>query len=143
MMNRDVFTTAIGLILVGIVVVAVFLYGNHQHQSTVRKSQTAGQQSAPHKVAIKPSTKSTGPAKATTQQPATVKPSASNQTALQGGSHAAPSSTTTPHAAPTQIPQTGSEGLWSVVGAALIAALYQVHRRSRLAVVQAARRANS
>ena len=132
-MNRDVLTTIGGLVLVGVIVVATFLYGNQQRQSQLRHNQTAARQSQP--AAKTPTATSSSPT-ATSQQPGVEKPSSNNQTTLQGGSTTqpvVPSSGSTP----AETPKTGGSGVLYVIGATLIVMLYRMHRQSRLAVTRA------
>jgi hypothetical protein len=145
-MNRDVLTTVGGLVLVGVVVVATFLYGNEQRQAQLRHDQTAQrqaqqQQSKNQSAAKTPSTSTNnGGATASSQQPAVQSPGSSNQTALQGGSSSSTASSPVPSAgpAPSETPRTGSSSILYVIGATLMLVFYRVHRRSRLAVVHAA-----
>jgi hypothetical protein len=143
-MNRDALTTIGGLVLVGIVVVATFLYGNQQRQAQLRHNQTAqrqAQQSAkPQPAAKTPASASSSPV-ASSQQPAVQKPSSSNQSTLQGGSTAPTPAATNDGSAQTEIPKTGSSGILYIIGATLMVLLYRTHRQSRLAVVRASLKA--
>jgi cytoskeletal protein RodZ len=147
-MNRDVLTTVGGLVLVGIVVVATFLYGNEQRQAQLRRDQTAQRQSqqqsknqsTPKASSVSTSSGSSNTATATSSQPAVQKPSSSNQTTLQGGSPSSTASSPVPSSGsgPAETPRTGSSSILYVFGATLMVVLYQVYRRSRTAVAQAA-----
>ena len=57
-MNRDTLKTLLGLLFIGILIVATFLYGNAQHQKQVRQDQTTKQTataSSTPKTTVKPS----------------------------------------------------------------------------------------
>lgn len=102
-MRRDVLRTIGGIVVVGLVVVATFLYGNHQSQQQIRKQQQletkAKQQTAASQTKPTPSPK---PAPLPAQ----------------------------PQARPTAIPQTGA-GSWSIlVGLGLLIAA-RFYRQSR------------
>lgn len=151
-MNRDVVTTVGGLILVGIVVVATFLYGNQQRQTQLRHDQAVQRQQQTTKTTPKPSpapaassatSSSSGTSSTPAQQPAVQKPSASNQTALQGGSQSSNTTATTPAAQtspPTETPDTGSSPL-PAAAATVLLVMAGVYWRSRQALRQAAIRA--
>src|SRR5665213_3409768 len=82
-MNRDVLTTVGGLILVGVVVVATFLYGNQQRQAQLRQQQTTQKQQQQ---------KAATPAK---------------PKAVSGSAKSQPAAPTTTSATPTQQPAAG------------------------------------
>lgn len=127
-MKKDVLTTIGGLVLVGLVVVATFLYGSQQRQNQAKhdeqlkqQQQTAQQSTDEHHDADKP------------QQPAVNKPQA-DQSNLQGGKPA-----TAPAPVPagsTQTPKTGGEVLFIIPAAAMVA-MYRRQRRSQRELRQA------
>jgi hypothetical protein len=110
-MNRDTVKTLAGLLVIGAIVVATFLYGNAQRQSQLKHDQNVKNQQA-SSLAQAPSTPdhtaSAAPAGTNTPQAtASSKPAGSNGTAavttpaqntLQGGK------TTTPSVSPTPKP---------------------------------------
>lgn len=150
-MKKDILTTIGGLVAVGLIVVATFLYGNHQRQQQLRtqeKPQTA-QQAQPKQSQDKnkPAPQTSDTSQGKPQQPSTVKPSPDNQTGLQGGSKPGSGSATQPtpndaHSQPATptgpqaLADTGGEAL-PVLAAGAMALLYQVWRRSRLSLSRA------
>lgn len=133
-MNRDNLYTFGGLVLVGAVIVAAFLYGNSQRQSQIRTDQDKQrtQQAA--------QTPNSGQANGPDQQPSAVKPSDS-QTALQGsgaagGTEKTPTSTPAPAAQPdamvgiTETPKTGGSVAYLIGPLALLYG-YRKLRHSR------------
>jgi FtsZ-interacting cell division protein ZipA len=99
-MRRDVVTTIGGLVLVGLVVIAAFLYGNHQRNDQVRRDQDATRQQQEAKASPSKSTASSqqkttqsgssnaaGPATTSgdsAQQPAVQKPNQNDGKQVQG-----------------------------------------------------------
>lgn len=83
-MRKDLIKTVLGVVLVGLVIVATYLYGNHQTQVQKQKEQslqqarssTSQNQSQPAP-ASKPASKATAPV---TQTPAQPQPSTMPQT---------------------------------------------------------------
>lgn len=102
-MRKDLVKTVAGLIVVGLVVVATFLYGNHQNQQQMQHDLVLEQQQQ-HLAAVKRAATATKPA-------------------------AAPAAAT-PQPKPTAIPQTGS-GLWSIVTATLLIVTLRWYKMSR------------
>ncbi len=138
LVNRDGVKTVIGLLIIGLIIVATFLYGNHQRQAQLRHDedlkrqqqltlQVTPQASSTPQVTPKAST---SPVVSSKPQPAVATPSAN---VIQGqGVKTTPSATSTPTksvADTSTTPKTGP-GEWSVALLALIGAgVY--YRRSR------------
>jgi len=124
--RQDMLKTIAGIVVVGLVVVATYLYGNHQSQVAQQKQQALEQSQQPVKPVAKPAPKpvpapaapakpaSTPTASATT--PAASKPIATTQTATSGPQ-------------PSTIPQTG--GVIDLVPLAALVGAAQLYRRSR------------
>lgn len=114
-MNRDTVKTLAGLVVIGVIVVATFLYGNAQrqnqlkHDASVSKSQANAGASASPAVAASAAPAPKTPAasgKVATNTAPVQSPTSSN---LQGGSATAsgtpkPTSTPAPSATPTKTP---------------------------------------
>ena len=144
-MNRDILKTIFGIFVIGLIVVATFLYGNKQRQDQLRKDneakQAQTQQTAQNtgqtvtsgnSTAEKPqSTDTVQQQNSDVQQTQTnlQKPAATSQTPTATPTPATtPGSggTTTPQPVPTRTPNTGSEGF---LYAAATAAMLLVARR--------------
>ena len=146
LVNRDGVKTVIGLLIIGLIIVATFLYGNHQRQAQLRHDEDLKrQQQLTLQVTPQVSTPkaSTSPVVSSKSQPAVATPSAN---VIQGqGAKTTPSVTPTPGksvADTSTTPKTGP-GEWSVALLALIGAgVY--YRRSRrelgMALVSPSRR---
>ncbi len=157
-MNGDTVKTFVGLVIIGGIVVATFMYGNSQRQSQLKhdqdvKKQTVTRTPVPtHAATITPTpfvVKAT-PTPAVTSRVATntapVKRPAS--TSLQGsggtGTTLGASATASPTPAPipttggSALPQTGP-GTMGVIGFSLIGAMMLAVRGSRRALMEAAR----
>lgn len=126
-MRKDLIKSTVGLLVIGVIILATFLYGNKQRQDQVRRDQdakTAQEQSAP--VATSTGSTDQAPGGGT---PAVHQPVANND--LQNPATAAlstPDSTPAPTPAavpaPSTTPQTGaSNGLASILGIMAIIAL--------------------
>lgn len=120
-MNRDLIKTIAGILLVGLIVVATYLYGNHQSQLQQQKDQASRQ--SQQQVA-----QNTTPAKPT---PTPAKP--------------APAPVAAPQPQPTSMPQTGAStplpqtgGLSSVMPALALVGGVELYRRSRRSLQRAA-----
>ncbi len=93
-LNRDFLKTLGGILIIGAIVVATFLYGNQQRQDQIRKEQQAKEQ-ADQKVG---------------------KPAASNKTKSQPSSSKVQASGSVGGGSlPTSTPQTGSTNVWLLV----------------------------
>jgi hypothetical protein len=139
-MSRDLVKTVVGLVLIGLIMVATFLYGNKQRQDQLRSDQEAKQ--AQTRSSSTPQISS--PASTSTDQApsggtaAVVKPTVND---LQSGANAtsglpegfAQSASQTPVTPErTTIPQTGPAGmLLMALPLSLIAALSTVLRGSK------------
>lgn len=140
-MKKDVLTTIGGLVLVGLVVVATFLYGNQQRQNQAKHDQDIKKQQET-KAPTNPQTSGPQASTSAPQQPAVQKPQADSSN-LQGGKTGAPSATPTPASKPapvagvTQTPKTGGEVLVLIPVTAMLM-LYRTQRRSRMALRRAA-----
>jgi LPXTG-motif cell wall-anchored protein len=167
-MNRDTVKTLAGLLVIGMIVVATFLYGNAQRQSQLKHDQNVKNQQAS---TLKPGTAS--PSSSATSSPAPSSPKAttsnnpSTNTApvqsvtsntLQGSkpkTAGKPSPTSTPKPSPSgqvagaattpttggtgsSLPQTGSPALGGL-GLAAIAVMWLGFRRSKRALLMAVR----
>ena len=132
-MNREVLTTIGGLIVVGAVVVATFLYGNHQHQADLRHDQDVQRQQQAQQSEQKSASQQSG-SSGSSQQPAVQKPSSDNQTALQGGQKST-ATIQTSQPTPTETPKTGGSTS-GIVGALAMAVAGELYRRSRKQIVQ-------
>ena len=123
--NRDTLKTIGGLLVIAVIIVGAFLYGNAQHQNQVRQDQNAKAQASasPSPAASGTGTVAQAPAKPST--PATPNPlQASAPKTL-----ASPS----PEAQPgkggvTQTPQTGAAD--ELLPLALLSAAWVLYRRS-------------
>lgn len=137
-MNREVLTTVGGLLVVGIVVVATFLYGNHQRQNQMHASQTSQHQPQAAKPTPSPTPAATTPGTGSTpaQQPAAQKPSSSNQTTLQGGKSSGSSPAAKPAPMPAATPATGSSPLPAAI-ATLLVVMAGAYRKSRRSLYRA------
>lgn len=105
-LNQDLLKTVGGLLLIGVIVVATFLYGNRQRQAQIRDDQTATEQSEQA-----PQTDENTPVEEEAPAPAAPAPTA-------------PAA----EPAPTRTPETGASDL---IPLALLTAAYWAHRRSR------------
>lgn len=131
-MNRDGVKTIIGLLVIGLIIVATFLYGNHQRQAQLRHDQDVKKQS--------------GVTQATPQATPTTNKSASSQASvpspsanpLQGqGSTSSTSTVKSPQTGGTAIvtpattPKTGAGEMAPIalVGLALAGIYYRRSRR--------------
>lgn len=142
-MKRDTIKTLIGLVIIGLIVVATFMYGNAQRQAQLKHDQSVKQQQDAKGGPGKPSTSSPSPQSSGTAHNTTpVQSPGANP--LQGGGKptpapATPGRTTTPAAGPSApLPNTGSP-LPGVIGMAAIVFMVVALRRSKRAVFAAAR----
>lgn len=119
--NQDLVKTIGAIALIGIIVVATFLYGNKQRQEQVRQDQAAKQEQE---------RKADEQAKQSTQQPA---PATNNQ-----ATSATPGQSTATTQTPTTTPATGGE-IGYLVPAAVMLVAYRASRRSKQAVLTALR----
>jgi hypothetical protein len=159
-MTRDAVKTVIGLVIIAAIVVATFLYGNAQRKSQAKQDQAARQQTQTTTMATGgPSAQGSGSAKVATNTAPVESPQANT---IQGGKTPASSQSPKPSTAPKSstdsgsvaigsTPQTGGTGaplpqtgpstpLAGVFGMSAIAVMLLVLRRSRRAVLAAARR---
>jgi hypothetical protein len=152
---RDTIKTLAGLVIIAVIVVATFLYGNAQRQSQLKHDQQVKKQQQatanPHVVA-KANTSATAtpgsPSSVTQGGPNTAPVETPQANSVQGGSVATPTPSpavkspapqNTPDAAPaTPLPQTGSSIGGFVGVGAVIGAIVAV-RRSRQTLFEAAR----
>ena len=114
---RDFFKTIGAIVIIGLIVIATFLYGNRQRQEQLRRDQQAIQQkqSDDRSVTVDNSKNNTVVKPETTNPP--TAPVAINQNVTA----------TVP---PAQTPDTGGE-VYFLAPVALIAGLYQVHKTSK------------
>ena len=144
-MKRDTIKTIAGLVIIGGIVVATFLYGNAQRQAQLAHDQDVKkQQEAKAQEQAKVASPSVAPATGTTSSnTAPVKTPASNtiqgSTAATGGTVAGATSTTpTTGGTATPLPNTGP-GTAGMLGLSAIGVMALAVRRSRRAVLAAAR----
>ncbi len=165
-MTRDTVKTLAGLVLIGIIVLATFVYGNSQRQAQLRHDQDVKQQQAKAgaTVTAKPSTSAVPAATvAASSKPsantAPVNTPTANTIQGSGAAKASPSVTPTPSASPSAgqvagsaavtpttggttaaapMPETGSP-LIGMIGFSVVAAMMLFFRRSQRAILVAAR----
>jgi len=128
---KDSVKTVGAIIIIGLIVVATFLYGNRQRQQQIQRDQMAQQSKQSQnstEVTVSPSGSSTQvkPASPSSPQPAP----ASGQN-VGGGSVP-----TTGGSGVAQTPQTGGE-VWFAVPLGLMAGLWQLNRYSQRRVSRA------
>lgn len=135
-MNRDGIKTIIGLLVIGLIIVATFLYGNHQRQAQLRhdedlkRQQTASQtapQTAPQATTTPVMSKTSPQASVPSSTPNPIQGQGNAVTAPQTGGSALSTATTT-------TPRTGADAMVPIALLALIiSGVYYV--RSRREVV--------
>lgn len=142
-MRREVVTTIAGLILVALVVVATFLYGNSQRE----KQQTAGQNTEQEQKQQEQAAKEAEQKQAEEKQKAEAakqaeqqKQAAAQKQAQVNAQAAAQPRTGSQQAAPvaTKMPDAGGE-VAGVTGAAASIYVLHLYRRSKLNLVQSAK----
>ena len=152
-MRRDLLKTIAGLIIIGVIVVATFLYGNSQrqaqlsHDQQIKKQQEAKAQAqakaaapsvAPTAPVATGNATSTGPVKSpaasTVQGSATATPGA-----VAGAAVSTQTPAVTPAAGGSDLPAAGPE-MAGIVGVGSISVMVFAVRRSRRAMIAAARR---
>ncbi|MEO7617348.1 MAG: hypothetical protein ABIS59_00740 [Candidatus Saccharibacteria bacterium] len=132
-MNRDGLKTIIGLLVIGLIIVATFLYGNHQRQAQLRHDEDLKRQQ--QKVTQTTPQATTSPAASTSPQ-ASVPSSTPNPIQGQGKVTTAPQAGGTAMSTSTNstTPRTGAGEMAPVALLALIASgVY--YRRSRREIV--------
>jgi cytoskeletal protein RodZ len=112
-MNRDILKTAGGIVLIGVIIVATFLYGNRQRQVQLQQKNQATKQQQQQQTSNQ------------TKQPPKV---AQNNSTAPGNSESGAPATT--QSAPTSTPATGSS-TWVVLPLGLIVALYQIRKTTK------------
>jgi uncharacterized protein HemX len=119
-LNKDLIKTGGAVLLIAVIVVATFLYGNSQRQEQVRKDQAAKQEQE---------------RKANEEQTAqnTAQPADDNTAAS-----ATPTQTSASTPSPSKTPSTGGELGYLIPATALLVG-YRMSRRSKQAVLQALR----
>lgn len=159
-MKRDTFKTLAGLLVIAVIVVATFLYGNAQRQAQLKHDQTAkNQETANTSMSPTPTVASSTPsvnASATKTPASNTAPVASpTSNSLQGGKAATPTPsakpTPTPSSSPvvaaatqpqtggtTPLPQTGPS-LGDLTGVAAVIFAIVFLRYSKRSVIIAAR----
>ncbi|MBW3538532.1 hypothetical protein KY386_03520 [Candidatus Parcubacteria bacterium] len=120
--SKDVLKTAGAILLIGVIVVATFLYGNAQRQEQARRDQVAKQQQEQRETADKPAEQ---PQPAAPQQPAANQPAQPGTGAVGGGS------------LPETTPKTGGE-LAYLLPAVAVVGMYRFNRTSRQRLRRAA-----
>lgn len=137
-MNRDGIKTVIGLLVIGLIIVATFLYGNHQRQAQLRHDQDLKRQKQDvaqmtPSASSKPAP-STNAAPATKPQPGVATPTA-NTIQGQGAGAVTPraASTTTPGKVTVtdSTPKTGPSEVASTVALIALISASVYYRRSK------------
>ena len=137
-MNRDGIKTVIGLLVIGLIIVATFLYGNHQRQAQLQHDQDLKRQkqdvSQMNPTATVKPAPSTSVAPVPKPQPGVATPTAN---AIQGQG----SGTVTPHAASSATPgkvtvadttpKTGPDAVASVLALIALISSGVYYRRSK------------
>ncbi len=125
-MKRDTIKTLIGLFIIGLIVVATFMYGNAQRQAQQKRDQATNKpQPSPSRTVASSVTPTPSGAPAPVQSPGVV----------GGGAKTTPTTGGTGK----DLPETGSP--WGgVIGAAALVGTGLAWRRSQRALVDAARR---
>ena len=103
-MNRDTLKTLAGLVVIGFIVVATFLYGNAQRQSQNKHDQEVKQQANTNPSASPAKSAAIAAQPKASTQPGTAAVASPSSNAVQGGkvqASTAPSATTSPKASPT------------------------------------------
>jgi LPXTG-motif cell wall-anchored protein len=135
-MNRDTLKTILGLIVIVLIVVATFLYGNAQRQAQLKRDQEVKQQQTAQTSTSPAASASTS---AGTSNTAPVSsPTANN---IQGGQPSQPptgGSTSSTSVNSSGIPDTGSSSV-AAAGLLALASAFAYWRRSRRAVMVAVR----
>lgn len=130
-MNRDGLKTVIGLLVIGLIIVATFLYGNNQRQAQLRHDQDLKKQQQTA-AQVTPQATAT-PAMSTKPQPSVVAPT-SNTIQGSAAKTAAPQTGGSGTVAQSTTPRTGPDALAPIALLALIGAGV-FYRRSRREVV--------
>lgn len=141
-MKSDTVKTIIGLIVIGIIVVATFLYGNSQRQAQIKNENNTKTQQANKTAAPVPSS-SISPANVNTSTHNTAPVASPTANSIQGGSAAGkvgtPSSTVAPSVTPVPVavvavmPDTGSSIPAAIgIGFSLLALVYWLASRRLL-----------
>ena len=131
-MNRDGIKTIIGLLVIGLIIVATFLYGNHQRQAQLRhdedlKRQQTASQTAPQATTTPVMSKTSPQASVPSSTPNPIQGQGNAVTVPQTGGSALSTTTTT-------TPRTGADAMVPIALLALIiSGVYYV--RSRREVV--------
>jgi hypothetical protein len=122
--NRDLLRTVGGILVIGLIVVGTFLYGNQQRQDQIRKEQDLKKQQEEQTKAAEPAS---NPVATTSGEQTT-------------GSNLNQQQQTTPNQAgvgggnlPTSTPQTGGSTGYLVAGAAIVG-LVEYQRQTRRAL---------
>lgn len=137
-MNRDGIKTVIGLLVIGLIIVATFLYGNHQRQAQLQHDQDIKRQN--QDVAQMTPTASTKPSPGTSSAPAS-KPQPGVATPSANGIQGQGGGSVTPHASSTTAPgnvtvtdttpKTGPNAVASAVALIALISTGVYYRRSK------------
>lgn len=128
---REFLKTIGAIVIIGLIVVATFLYGNKQRQEQLRRDQQATQQNSDNtKVTVDNSSNNTVVKPENANQPAPAPAPAASNTNVGGGS-----------ISPSQTPQTGGE-VYFLIPVALITGLYHINKSSKKNLRAAAIRAS-
>lgn len=151
-MQSDLIKTIAGLITIGVIVVATFMYGNAQREAQQRRdqdlkqSQQAVQSSASPVASATPAASPKVAASPASGTAAVTSPSPNTIQGGKGGAVASPSPTPTPKATTTPVagastaalPETGPE-LASTIAVGAMVVAFGAYRRSRQAIPMALR----
>jgi LPXTG-motif cell wall-anchored protein len=155
-MKRDTLKTLAGLLIIGVIVVATFMYGNAQRQAQIKRDEAAKKQQqakanndkALASASPSPTTQPTTGGTAAVQSPSsnnvqggtqvTPTPSSSTKPPENGQVAGATAPTATPTPAGSPLPQTGPETAGALGGMAVLGSVFML-RRSKKSLYKAVR----
>lgn len=129
-MRSDLLKTIAGLVIIGLIVVATFMYGNAQREAQLKRDQDLKR--------AQEAQASASPAVATSPTPTQVAVATTKPTPTPTKTPVA-SATPTATPAPTPLPQTGAEDLIPAVAAGAMGIAGVAWRRSQRSLLQAAK----
>jgi LPXTG-motif cell wall-anchored protein len=150
-MKRDTLKTLAGLLIIGVIVVATFMYGNAQRQAQIKRDQAAKKQqeakannagkalpSASASPAAQPTTGGTAAVKSPSSNTVqggtqvTAAPKATENGQVAGASTPAPASATpAPPANSSNLPQTGPETAGALGAMAVLGSMFMLRRSKK------------
>ena len=148
-MRNDVLKTIVGLVIIGVIVVATFMYGNAQREAQQKRDNDLKAQQVAQTSPSPSGAPTTSPVATTKPVTNTAAVNSPSPNTLQGGK-GTPTPTTTPQQVPAtgagaetattaQMPQTGPETLVPALATTVVGVLLMVWRRSQRALRLAAR----